>query len=104
MHRYVMNWVESEVSLGLSRATGDSSEMGKLLKAILGPRGSVVILEEPYVGLRAMTESDAARFFGRAGTIQYPTSPIPTRFLYCQFSASPSPAKSAITVDASIPK
>jgi hypothetical protein len=96
----VMNWVESEVSLGLSRATGDSSfpfipvlaqtasssalppfaalyqavrdplncpaEMEKLLKAILGPRGPVVILEEPYVGLRAMTESDAARFFGRA--------------------------------------
>jgi TIR domain len=98
----VMNWV-NEVSLGLSRATGDNSfpfvpilaqkstpsalppfaalyqavrdplndpaEMEKLLKAILQPRGPVVILEEPFVGLRAMTESDAARFFGRTAEV-----------------------------------
>jgi WD40 repeat protein len=96
----VMNWVESEVSLGLSRATADRSfpfipilaqkstasalppfaslyqavrdplnepaEMEKLLKAVLGPGGPVAILEEPFVGLRAMAESDADRFFGRA--------------------------------------
>jgi hypothetical protein len=95
----VMNWVESEVSLGLSRAVADSSfpfipilaqkstgsalppfaglyhavrdplndpaEMEKLLKAVLGPGGPVAILGEPFVGLRAMTESDADRFFGR---------------------------------------
>ena len=95
-----MNWVESEVSLGLSRATTDKSfpfipilaqkstasalplpfaalyqavrdplndpaEMEKFLKAILEPRGPVVILDEPFVGLRAMTEADASRFFGR---------------------------------------
>jgi hypothetical protein len=29
------------------------------------PGGPVVILEEPYAGLRAMTKSDAGRFFGR---------------------------------------
>src|SRR5262245_54004272 len=99
----VMNWVESEVSLGLSRATTDKSfpfipilaqkstaaalppfaalyqavrdplndpaEMEKFLKAIVEPRGPVVILDEPFVGLRAMTEADAARFFGRAAEI-----------------------------------
>jgi hypothetical protein len=99
----VMNWVESEVSLGLSRATtnksfpfipilaqkstaaalppfaalyqavreplNDPAEMEKLLKAILEPRGPVVILDEPFVGLRAMTEADAARFFGRTAEI-----------------------------------
>jgi hypothetical protein len=98
----VMNWVESEVSLSLSRATTDKSfpfipilaqkstaaalppfaalyqavrdplndpaEMEKFLKAILEPRGPVVILDEPFVGLRAMTEADAARFFGRTWT------------------------------------
>src|SRR6516164_2199992 len=99
----VMNWVESEVSLGLSRATADRSfpfipilaqkstasalppfaalyqavrdplndpaEMEKLLKAVLGPGGPVAILDEPFVGLRAMTESDADRFFGRTAEI-----------------------------------
>jgi tetratricopeptide (TPR) repeat protein len=99
----VMNWVESEVSLGLSRATTDRSfpfipilaqkstasalppfaalyqavrdplndpaEMEKFLKAVLEPRGPVVILDEPFVGLRAMTEADAARFFGRSAEI-----------------------------------
>ena len=99
----VMNWVESEVSLGLSRATTDSSfpfipilaqkstasalppfaalyqavrdplndpaEMEKLIRAVLGPGESVALLDEPFVGLRAMTEAEADRFFGRAAEV-----------------------------------
>jgi hypothetical protein len=99
----VMNWVESEVSLGLSRATTDRSfpfipilaqkstpsalppfaalyqavrdplndpaEMEKLLKAVLGPGERVALLDEPFVGLRAMTESEADRFFGRTAEV-----------------------------------
>jgi WD40 repeat protein len=99
----VMNWVESEVSLGLSRATTDHSvpfipilaekttpsalppfaalyqgirdplndpaELDKLLEAVLGSRAPVAILDEPFVGLRAMTESDAERFFGRTAEL-----------------------------------
>jgi energy-coupling factor transporter ATP-binding protein EcfA2 len=99
----VMNWVESEVSLGLSRATADRSfpfipilaqkstasalppfaalyqavrdplndpaQMEKLLTAVLGRGEPVALLEEPFVGLRAMTESEADRFFGRTAEI-----------------------------------
>jgi hypothetical protein len=95
----VMNWVQSEVSLGLSRAMADGSfpfipilaqkstasalppfaalyqtvrdplndpaEMEKLVAAVLGPGQPVALIEEPFVGLRAMNESEADRFFGR---------------------------------------
>ena len=94
----VVNWVESEVRLGLSRATGSSfpfipilaqkvlpealppfawqyhaardplndvAELSKIVEAALGNGAAVKVLDEPFVGLRAMTEADADRFFGR---------------------------------------
>ena len=96
----VMNWVESEVRLGLSRANGgdypfipiladgskssalppfarqyqsvrdplnDPDEMAKLVAAVLGRDGThtPVLTNEPFVGLRAMTEAESDRFFGR---------------------------------------
>jgi WD40 repeat protein len=102
----VVNWVESEVRLGLSRATGapdypfipilakecsgftalppfarqyqgvydplnDPEEFAKLLRAVLrrSPGEKAIALESPFVGLKAMTEADADRFFGRNGEI-----------------------------------
>ena len=47
----------------------DPGEMEKLIKAVLGSRESVALLDEPFVGLRAMTELEADRFFGRATEI-----------------------------------
>jgi WD40 repeat protein len=98
----VVNWVESEVRLGLSRATGapdypfipilakecsgstalppfarqyqavldplnDPEEFAKLLRAVLrrSPGEKAIALDSPFVGLKAMTEADADRFFGR---------------------------------------
>ena len=98
----VVNWVDSEVRLALSRATGaadypfipilsrecadaaalppfaqqyqgvhdplnNPEEFAKLLRAVLGrsPSEKVVALENPFVGLKAMTEADTDRFFGR---------------------------------------
>ena len=98
----VVNWVESEVRLGLSRATSapdypfipilakecsgsaalppfarqyhgvrdplnDVDEFAKLLRAVLRRSSSdkAVALDSPFVGLKAMTEADADRFFGR---------------------------------------
>ena len=98
----VVNWVESEVRLGLSRATGavdypfipilakecsgstalppfarqyqavhdplnDSEQFVKLLRAVLrrSSGDKTVVLDSPFVGLKAMTEADADRFFGR---------------------------------------
>jgi WD40 repeat protein/energy-coupling factor transporter ATP-binding protein EcfA2 len=94
----VVNWVESEVEVGLSRATrdkiafipvlssgassstlpafarryqavrdplNDERELSKLLQAILGTAEKPRVVEQPFVGLRAMTEQDAAIFFGR---------------------------------------
>jgi WD40 repeat protein len=98
----VVNWVDSEVRLALSRATGaadypfipilsrecagaaalppfaqqyqgvhdplnDPEEFAKLLRAVLGrsPSEKAVALENPFVGLKSMTEADADRFFGR---------------------------------------
>jgi hypothetical protein len=98
----VVNWVESEVRLGLSRALGapdypfipilakecsgdaalplfarqfqgvrdplnDSEQFANLLRAVLrrSPGDKAVVLESPFVGLKAMTEGDADRFFGR---------------------------------------
>ena len=100
--RGVVNWVESEVRLALSRATGaadypfipilsaecagaaalppfarqyqgvrdplnNPEEFAKLLRAVLGraPGEQAVVLENPFVGLKSMTEADADRFFGR---------------------------------------
>jgi TIR domain len=96
----VVNWVESEVRLALSRANkgayafipilskeakesalppfaaqyqavrnplNDNAELVKLLEAALGRHGGPIpsITDEPFVGLRPMTETDAHRFFGR---------------------------------------
>ena len=98
----VVNWVDSEVRLALSRATGaadypfipilsrecagaaalppfaqqyqgvhdplnNPEEFAKLLRAVLGrsPSEKAVALENPFVGLKSMTEADADRFFGR---------------------------------------
>jgi WD40 repeat protein len=99
--RGVVNWVENEVRLALSRATGadypfipilakeclgsaalppfarqyhgvrdplgDSDEFVKLLYAVLRRSSGekAIVLESPFVGLKAMTEADADRFFGR---------------------------------------
>jgi tetratricopeptide (TPR) repeat protein len=98
----VVNWVESEVRLALSRAAtapdypiipilarecpgaaslplfarqfqgiwdplNDPAEFAKLLRAVLRrlPSEKLVIFDRPFVGLKAMTEADADRFFGR---------------------------------------
>jgi WD40 repeat protein len=98
----VVNWVDAEVRLALSRATGaadypfipilsrecagaaalppfaqqyqgvhdplnNPEEFAKLLRAVLGraPSEKAVALENPFVGLKSMTEADADRFFGR---------------------------------------
>jgi WD40 repeat protein len=98
----VVNWVDSEVRLALSRAAGaadypfipilsrecvgaaalppfaqqyqgvrdplnNPEEFAKLLRAVLGRSSSekAVALENPFVGLKSMTEADAERFFGR---------------------------------------
>ncbi|MBV9529830.1 MAG: TIR domain-containing protein [Bradyrhizobium sp.] len=98
----VVNWVDSEVRLALSRASGTTDypfipvlsrecagaaalppfaqqyhgvhdplnnpgEFSKLLRAVLGrsPSEKAVALENPFVGLKSMTEADADRFFGR---------------------------------------
>ncbi|HXN88777.1 MAG TPA: toll/interleukin-1 receptor domain-containing protein, partial [Methylocella sp.] len=99
--RGVVNWVDAEVEVALSRATtspkfpfipiiangsegssalpafarryqgvrdplNDSVELAKLIKAATGDWDREVILTgEPFVGLRAMDESWANRFFGR---------------------------------------
>lgn len=99
----VVNWVESEVRLGLTRATSapdfpfipilakecsgpeslpafarqyqavrdplnNSEELQNLVGAILRRSRAerVVVLDEPFVGLHAMKESDSERFFGRS--------------------------------------
>jgi hypothetical protein len=98
----VVNWVDSEIRLALSRAVGaadypfipilsrecagaaalppfaqayqgvhdplnEPAEFAKLLRAVLGlsPGEKAVALENPFVGLKSMTEADADRFFGR---------------------------------------
>ena len=43
----------------------DPTEMEKVLKAVLGAGKPIALLHEPFVGLRAMTESEADQFFGR---------------------------------------
>ncbi|MBY3335288.1 TIR domain-containing protein [Rhizobium laguerreae] len=96
--RGVVNWVENEVELGLSRATrdkipfipilaketpsaalppfarryqavrdplNDAGEFAKLLAAVLQTGKPPIGVDEPFVGLRAMTEDDALLFFGR---------------------------------------
>lgn len=97
----VVNWVEREVRIGLSLATGDDAipfipilakdspgvsalppfaqqhqgvrdplgneeELQRLVAAVLWRKPSETpLIEEPFVGLRAMREDDAGRFFGR---------------------------------------
>ena len=53
---------------GVCDPLNDTAEMEKLLRAVLAPTPGgepILIVEEPYVGLRAMEEADADRFFGR---------------------------------------
>jgi hypothetical protein len=53
---------------GVLDPLNDSSELAKLIKAATGDWDCEVILtDEPFVGLRAMDESWANRFFGRKG-------------------------------------
>jgi TIR domain len=101
----VINWVDAEVEVALSRATtsafpfipiiakesqgsnalpafarryqgvldplNDAGELAKLIKAATGVWDQRVILtDEPFVGLRAMDESWANRFFGRTSEVR----------------------------------
>jgi tetratricopeptide (TPR) repeat protein len=110
----VVNWVDREVRVALSRATSeknypfipvfmshdvlpslppfasqfhgvhdpinDDTELGKLLRTVLGDgpgdrdgagkRRSVKLTGSPFVGLRAMTEADSDRFFGREDELE----------------------------------
>jgi hypothetical protein len=104
--RGVVNWVDAEVEVALSRAAtspkfpfipiiakeshgsnalpafarryqwvldplNDSGELAKLIKAATGDWDREVILtDEPFVGLRAMDESWANRFFGRKAEVR----------------------------------
>ncbi|TBE74382.1 TIR domain-containing protein [Rhizobium ruizarguesonis] len=98
----VVNWVENEVRLGLSRATrdripfvpilardirsdavlpfarqyqavrdplNDAGEFGKLLEGVLQTGKPPIIIDPPFVGLRAMKEEDGALFFGRSAEL-----------------------------------
>jgi len=104
----VMNWVDAEVELAVSRTTtgkpkpllfipvlaaegrgadalppfakryqgvhdplGNSDELAKLLKAVLDldSKTTPILIDEPFVGLRAMREEEADRFFGRKAEI-----------------------------------
>jgi TIR domain len=100
----VVNWVDAEVEVALSRATtsafpfipiiakesrgsnalpafarryqgvldplNDPDELAKLIKATTGDwHQKVVLTDEPFVGLRAMDESWANRFFGRKAEV-----------------------------------
>ncbi|MGO8226942.1 TIR domain-containing protein [Rhizobium ruizarguesonis] len=94
----VVNWVDNEVRLGLSRATRDKipfvpilshgigsaalppfarlyeavrdplndvNELARLVTGVLRTGKPPVIVADPFVGLRAMTEEDALLFYGR---------------------------------------
>ncbi|MBY5896042.1 TIR domain-containing protein [Rhizobium leguminosarum] len=96
--RGIVNWVENEVRLALSRATrdkipfipilaketpsaalppfarlyqavrdplNDAGELAKLIAAVLQTGKPPIVVDEPFVGLRAMTEEDSLVFFGR---------------------------------------
>ncbi|MBY5318650.1 TIR domain-containing protein [Rhizobium leguminosarum] len=96
--RGIVNWVENEVRLALSRATrdkipfipilaketpsaalppfarlyqavrdplNDAGELAKLIAAVLQTGKPPIVVDEPFVGLQAMTEDDALLFFGR---------------------------------------
>lgn len=97
--RGIVNWVENEVRLGLSRATGDPTypfvaalgpgvrsnalppfarqhqatrdplgdpdALQQLLMALLGNGTPPEVVDQPFVGLRAMGEEHAHLFFGR---------------------------------------
>jgi hypothetical protein len=56
---------------GVLDPLNDSSELAKLIKAATGDWDCEVILtDEPFVGLRAMDESWANRFFGRKAEVR----------------------------------
>jgi monovalent cation:H+ antiporter-2, CPA2 family len=104
----IMNWVDAEIDLALSRATtsnpspllfipvlaaevkgfaalpafakryqgvrdplSDAAELAKLIKAILHADWDTTpkLLDEPFVGLRAMREEESDRFFGRTSDV-----------------------------------
>jgi hypothetical protein len=55
---------------GVLDPLNDSDQLAKLIKAATGDWDREVILtDEPFVGLRAMDESWANRFFGRKGEV-----------------------------------
>lgn len=56
----------------VSDPLGDPDAFTKLLRAVLSPSASAtpIVLDQPFVGLRAMTEMDADRFFGRDEELQ----------------------------------
>jgi hypothetical protein len=81
----------------------DPAEMEKLLKAALGPGGPVAILEEPFVGLRAMTESDADRFFGRTTEIDQLIAKLEKSLLVAVVADSGS-GKSSLVLAGLLPK
>jgi hypothetical protein len=104
----IVNWVESEVRLALSRAVSSPDypfipilskeslgpdialppfarryqgvrdplnnveEFAKLLRAVLrrSPAEKIIILDSPFVGLKAMMEANADQFFGRKQEIE----------------------------------
>ncbi|MEO8667000.1 MAG: toll/interleukin-1 receptor domain-containing protein, partial [Bauldia sp.] len=102
----VINWVESELRLALTRATAgdypfipilakgatvaqlppfatrylavfdplnDPEQMAKLLAAVTGGSGDgkpLAMVVDPFVGLRAMTEKESDRFFGRKSELE----------------------------------
>ena len=52
---------------GVHDPLNNPEEFAKLLRAVLGrsPSEKAVALENPFVGLKSMTEADSDRFFGR---------------------------------------
>jgi hypothetical protein len=56
---------------GVIDPLGNNAEFGKLIDAILGKASGTPprLTDEPFVGLRAMTEKESDRFFGREAEI-----------------------------------
>jgi hypothetical protein len=56
---------------GVRDPLGNSDELAKLLKAVLDldSKTTPILIDEPFVGLRAMREEESDRFFGRKAEI-----------------------------------
>jgi TIR domain len=57
---------------GVADPLNNPTELAKLITAILGGSGDTLarLTDEPFVGLRAMTEREADRFFGRDAEVE----------------------------------